>query len=81
MMAEDSNYAGDLNGVPCVCATSMAVGVCRDGQSVGVDLIDQDGKTIAHGHLDLETAIEFHQRYGETIMLLADLEQSRQSAH
>ena len=66
-MADQTGYKGDLEGTPAVHAASMAVGVCLCGDMVGVDLLDKDGKTIAHGHLDLESAVEFHRMYGEAI--------------
>lgn len=65
MVSDRDSYAGDLEGVPCVAAASMRVGVCRDGQSVGVDLLDAHGTTIAHGHLELVAAIDFINRWSD----------------
>lgn len=57
-MADDA-YKGDLEGVPTPHATSMRCGICLCGDLVGIDLLDVAGRTMAHGHLDLMTAVEF----------------------
>lgn len=63
----DDSYKGDLEGRPTPHAASMSVGVCRCGYLVGVDLLDAEGVTLAHGHLDIESALEFAALYGEAI--------------
>ncbi len=70
----DDDYAGDLDGNPALQAVSMRCGVCKTGGSIGVDLLDENGKTIAHGHLDTETAIQFFEMYGEAIDEVLDNE-------
>ncbi len=61
------NYRGDLEGVPVTHAAAMRVGVCLCGDMIGVDLVDRDGDTIAHGHLDIDSAEQFFRAYGEAI--------------
>lgn len=68
MAERDDYYAGDLDGVPTVSAASMRCGVCLSGTSIGVDLVDRGGRTIAHGHLDIAAAEEFWRMYGEAIV-------------
>ena len=48
-------------------AASMNCGCCRHGHTVGVDMNARDGSTFAHGHFDVATAKQFHQRLGEAI--------------
>ena len=67
MAKSDDGYKGDLDGRPAPNAVTMRCGVCLDGTTVGVDLLDANDKTIAHGHLDVESALEFAERYGEAI--------------
>jgi hypothetical protein len=41
-------------------AASIGVGTCIESRNlVGIDLVAQDGKTFAHGHFDIETAVRF----------------------
>ncbi len=68
IMAEKKDgYRGDLDGAPVPHAAHMRCGVCLCGDLIGVDLIDAGGKTIAHGHMDVETALEFATQYGNAI--------------
>jgi hypothetical protein len=69
-VAENDSYAGDLDGRQIdlsQCAVAMSCGVCKGGWSIGVDFYDGEGKTIAHGHLDVDRAIIFAQEYGNAI--------------
>jgi hypothetical protein len=45
----------------------MACGVCKGGWSIGIDFRDEAGRTIAHGHLDVDRALVFAREYGEAI--------------
>lgn len=65
-------YAGDLDGVPTRSVRYMRCGVCKDGCSIGVDLVDENGETIAHGHLGIEQAEDFWRLYGEAIVEARD---------
>ena len=67
MAKSDDGYKGDLEGRPVPNAVSMRCGVCLDGTTVGVDLLDANDKTIAHGHLDVETALEFAEQFAEAL--------------
>lgn len=64
--------ATDLEGNPAANAAFMRVGVCPDGASVGIDLLDSAGKTIAHGHLELEQAVDFTSQLNDAIQKLID---------
>lgn len=57
----------DLEGNPAVNALFMRCGVCQCGDLVGVDLVDREGAVIAHGHLELDAAMEFHRMFGDAI--------------
>lgn len=72
MPEQDDDIANDLTGMPAVNAVFMRVGVCPDGNSIGIDLIDAVGKTIAHGHLELEQAVTFTSELNDTIQQLID---------
>ncbi len=67
MPKPDDGYRGDLEGRPTPHAAEMRCGVCLDGTTIGVDLLDANGETIAHGHLDPETALVFAEQFGEAI--------------
>ena len=60
-------YKGDLEGAPVQHSASMRCGVCLCGDLIGVDLVDQYGETIAHGHLDGAAAVDFMEMYGDAI--------------
>ena len=48
-------------------AASMSVGMCQHGYppTIGIDLHAQDGTVFAHGHFDVETAINFVEKMSE----------------
>ena len=69
-MPEDKGYAGDLDGrplKPSQCASSMSCGVCVSGRLIGVDFYDEKGETIAHGHLDIGSALTFAESFSDAI--------------
>lgn len=67
MAEDDDGYTGDLSGRPTVNATTMDCGVCQCGFLIGVDLHDSDGSTIAHGHMDIDTAMTFAEKFAEAV--------------
>ena len=50
-------------------AYSMSVGLCTETSEVmvGIDMNAEDQNTFAHGHFDLETAVEFASQLNEAI--------------
>ena len=40
-------------------AAQMSVGTCSGGDTIGIDMLADDGSVFAHGHFDVETAIQF----------------------
>lgn len=65
--ARQPAHTSDLEGAKSPQAASIRCGVCRDGKSIGIDMQDARGETLAHGHVGLETAEQFHSDYGEII--------------
>ncbi len=73
----DDSYAGDLDGnplKPSQCASSMAVGLCKDGRTVGFDLYDKDGKTFAHAHLSFERGVDLAEELFELLTTACETE-------
>lgn len=48
-------------------AASMAVGSCEHGGTVGIDMMAQDGRVFAHGHFDINIAVQFRDQLNEAI--------------
>lgn len=48
-------------------AASMSVGSCAHGGTVGIDMLARDGSVFAHGHFDIDVAIEFGERLTQAI--------------
>ncbi len=40
-------------------ASEVQVSICHNDKYLGIDLIGDDGKSYAHGHMDLQTAKKF----------------------
>ncbi len=40
-------------------ASEVQVSICHNDKYIGIDLIDDDGKSYAHGHMNLEMAKKF----------------------
>jgi hypothetical protein len=51
-------------------ANEIQCRMCHGGNYIGIDLMDDDGKVYAHGHLNLDTAKQFQEFFGEMVKVL-----------
>lgn len=66
-MADNRKFSVQQWTQPALQASSMRAGACEHPGMVGIDMIAQDGNVFAHGHFDIETAMEFHRYLGIAI--------------
>ena len=51
-------------------ANEIQCRMCHGGNYIGIDLMDDDGKVYAHGHLNLDTAKQFQEFFGDMVKVL-----------
>ena len=44
-------------------AAQIGVGGCCHGDTIGINMLAQDGSVLAHGHFDLQTAVRFARHF------------------
>lgn len=71
--AEPGRVEGEqVSGSSRRLASFMRCGICADGQSVGVDLMDREQNVFAHGHMAVDEAMSFSETFATAVAELRE---------